>query len=129
MNGYLLDTHSLIWWWTDARRLGSDARSAIESGDHKIVVSTASVWEIAIKSASGKLDEIENFQRDYRPLMARNGFETLAMTDDHALMAGFLPGRHRDPFDRMLAAQAVIENLTVITRDPALPALGCEVIW
>ena len=128
MTGYLLDTHSLLWWWTDAKMLSASARAAIEAED-QIVVSTASIWEIAIKTASGKLDVIEDFRRDYRPLMERNGFESLAMTDDHALMAGFLPGEHRDPFDRMLAAQAVIEDLTVITRDPQLARLGCRTMW
>jgi len=128
LTGYLLDTHSLLWWWTDAQRLSSPARAAIEADD-RIVVSAASIWEIAIKTASGKLDVIEDFQRDYRPLMARNGFEALAMTDDHALMAGFLPGEHRDPFDRMLAAQAVIEDLTLITRDQQLGGFGCRTLW
>jgi PIN domain nuclease of toxin-antitoxin system len=128
LSGYLLDTHSLLWWWTDAGRLSGAARAAIES-DEPIVVSTASIWEIAIKTASGKLDVIEDFQRDYRPLMSSNGFETLVMTDEHALKAAFLPGRHRDPFDRMLAAQALIEGLTVITRDPAFAAFGCKVGW
>lgn len=129
MTGYLLDTHSLIWWWANADQLSATARDAIESGAQTIVVSTASVWEIAIKTASGKLDEIEDFQRDYRPLMARNGFEALPMSDDHALMAAFLPGPHRDPFDRMLAAQAVIEDLTIITRDPQLAGFGCRTLW
>jgi PIN domain nuclease of toxin-antitoxin system len=129
LTGYLLDTHSLIWWWANADQLSATARDAIESGAQTIVVSTASVWEIAIKTASGKLDEIEDFQRDYRPLMARNGFEALPMSDDHALMAAFLPGPHRDPFDRMLAAQAVIEDLTIITRDPQLAGFGCRTLW
>ena len=128
MTGYLLDTHSLIWWWAEAGRLSTAARDIIESGD-RIVISIASIWEIAIKTASGKLSAIEDFQRDYRPLMARNGFEALAITDDHALMAGFLPGWHRDPFDRMLAAQAVIEDLVVVTRDPQLARLGCRTLW
>jgi PIN domain nuclease of toxin-antitoxin system len=128
LTGYLLDTHSLLWWWTDAQRLSGPARAAIEADD-RIVVSAASIWEIAIKTASGKLDVIEDFQRDYRPLMARNGFEALAMTDDHALMASFLPGEHRDPFDRMLAAQAVIEDLTLITRDQQLGGFGCRTLW
>jgi PIN domain nuclease of toxin-antitoxin system len=128
LTGYLLDTHSLLWWWTDVGRLSGAARAAIEA-DERIVVSTASIWEIAIKTASGKLEMIEDFQRDYRPLMASNDFEALAMTDDHALKAAFLPGRHRDPFDRMLAAQALIESLVVITRDPAFAAFGCTVIW
>jgi PIN domain nuclease of toxin-antitoxin system len=128
LTGYLLDTHSLLWWWTDADRLSGAARAAIE-GDERIVVSTASIWEIAIKTASGKLETIEDFQRDYRPLMTRNDFEALAMTDDHALLAAFLPGRHRDPFDRMLAAQAMIEDLTLVSRDPRLADFGCRLLW
>ncbi|HEV2866953.1 MAG TPA: type II toxin-antitoxin system VapC family toxin [Allosphingosinicella sp.] len=128
MSGYLLDTHSLLWWWTDAKRLSASARAVIEA-EERIVVSTASIWEIAIKTAAGRLYAIEDFRRDYRPLMERNAFESLGISDDHALMAGFLPGEHRDPFDRMLAAQAVIENLTVITRDPQLAGFGCRTMW
>jgi PIN domain nuclease of toxin-antitoxin system len=126
---YLLDTHSLLWWWTNADRLSVGVHELIESGAEPIVVSAASIWEIAIKTASGKLDAIEDFQRDYRPLMAQNGFETLPMTDEHALTAGLLPGPHRDPFDRMIAAQALIESLTVITRDKQLAGFGCRTIW
>ncbi|MGY4397479.1 PIN domain nuclease of toxin-antitoxin system [Sphingomonas sp. UYAg733] len=129
MSRYLLDTHGLIWWWTNPDRLGPAGRELIAAGDHAIVVSVASVWEIAIKTQSGKLAEIENFERDYKPLMESNGFESLAVADDHAMRAGFLPGAHRDPFDRLLAAQALIEGMSVITRDPEFAAFGCDVIW
>lgn len=128
-DGFLLDTHSLLWWWTDARRLGSSAYDRISSGSERIIVSVANVWEIAIKSAAGRLDEIEDFRRDYGPLMKENGFDLLAITDEHAMAAGFLPGTHRDPFDRLIAAQALVEDLTVITRDRQLAALGCKTLW
>lgn len=129
MTRYLLDTHSLLWWWTDNRRLSRAAYEEISSADSTIIVSAANVWEIAIKSAAGRLDEIENFRRDYGPLMAANRFELLPMRDDHALAAGFLPGRHRDPFDRIIAAQALIEDLIVLTRDPQMSAFGCKTLW
>lgn len=92
-------------------------------------VSVASVWEIAIKTHSGKLTEIEDFRRDYAPLMSSNGFHSLLVNDVHALEAGFLAGPHRDPFDRLIAAQGLIEDLTVITRDPEIAAFGCKVLW
>ena len=89
----------------------------------------ASVWEIAIKTRSGKLTAIVDFERDYPVLMERNGFTPLVATNDHALRAGFLPGNHRDPFDRMLAAQALAEDLTLLTRDRQIAAFGCRTLW
>ena len=88
-----------------------------------------SAWEIAIKSAAGKLDMIEDFRRDYPVLMAGNGFDLLNVRDAHAIEAAYLSGEHRDPFDRLLAAQALTEDLAVITRDPELAAFGCRTIW
>jgi PIN domain nuclease of toxin-antitoxin system len=129
VTSYLLDTHSLIWWWTEPARLGASARDTITEGADRIFVSVASVWEIAIKSHSGKLNQIEDFRRDYAPLMARNGFHSLRVSDVHALEAGFLDGAHRDPFDRLIAAQGLIEDLTVITRDPEIAGFGCKVLW
>lgn len=129
MSRYLLDTHSLIWWWTNADRLGADARTVLEEGASEILVSVASVWEIAIKSRAGKLREIEDFRRDYAPLMASNGFVPLAVRDSHALEAGFLQGDHRDPFDRLIAAQALLEDLIVLTRDQEIAGFGCKVLW
>ncbi|UZK64731.1 type II toxin-antitoxin system VapC family toxin [Sphingomonas sp. M1-B02] len=129
MSRYLLDTHSLIWWWTDASRLGQAGRNIIEEGASEICVSVASVWEIAIKSSSGKLPEIEDFRRDDAPLMTANGFMALDILDRHALRAGFLEGKHRDPFDRLIAAQAIIDDLTVITKDREIAAFGCKVLW
>lgn len=125
----LLDTHALIWWWLDAPQLSAKARDVIGAGEHDVFVSVASVWEIATKWRIGKLQEIEDPASQYEPLMVRNGFISLMMREEHAMKAGLLVGDHRDPFDRLIAAQALIEGLTVITRDPALAAFGCDVIW
>lgn len=129
MTAYLLDTHAAIWWWTSDARLGAQASSLIASSEAVIYFSAASVWEIAIKSNAGKLPEIVDFESQYGPLMQANDFRSLAVTDDHALRGGFLPGAHRDPFDRLIAAQALIEGMTVITRDREIAAFGCEVLW
>ena len=129
MIGYLLDTHALLWWWTNAPRLGSGARATIEKSDRPIHVSAAVVWEIAIKSALGKLPMIADFQGQYPQLMRDNGFNRLDVTDTHALRAAYLPGTHRDPFDRLIAAQALAEDLVVITRDPEIAGFGCTVLW
>ncbi|MGN6268962.1 MAG: type II toxin-antitoxin system VapC family toxin [Sphingomonas sp.] len=129
MTAYLLDTHAAIWWWTSDARLGAQASSLIASSEAVIYFSAASVWEIAIKSNAGKLPEIVDFESQYGPLMQANDFRSLAVTDDHVLRGGFLPGAHRDPFDRLIAAQALIEGMTVITRDREIAAFGCEVLW
>ena len=129
VNRFLLDTHTLLWWWTDADRLGAQGRAALADEAATVMVSVASVWEIAIKTHSGKLRSIDNFTRDYALLMAANGFEALSITAEHALCAGYLPGTHRDPFDRMIAAQALIGDLTVITRDREIAGFGCKVVW
>jgi len=129
VTGYLLDTHALLWWFTDAPRLGARARAAIEEGDRPVHVSAAVVWEIAIKSALGKLPMIVDFKGQYPQLMDNNGFNRLDITDGHAMRAAYLPGAHRDPFDRLIAAQALSEDLVVITRDPEIAGFGCEVLW
>jgi PIN domain nuclease of toxin-antitoxin system len=126
---YLLDAHTAIWWWTASPKLGVQARAAIAAGDAPVFVSAASVWEIAIKSAKGRLPEIESFHEDYPLLMARNRFGRLDVNDEHALRAGYLAGEHRDPFDRIIAAQGLVEDMTVLTRDPQVAALGCKVLW
>lgn len=129
MSGYLLDTHAVIWWWTADRRLGASARDVLAAGDADVHLSAASVWEIAIKSDAGRLPEIVDFRGEYPGLMAANNFAVLAVSDRHALTAGYLAGEHRDPFDRLIAAQALIEGLTVVTRDAEFARFGCEVLW
>lgn len=129
MSAVLLDSHTLIWWWTDPGPIGLDARVVLEAGVDKVLVSPASVWEIANKQRLGKLTEIEDFEGSYDNLMRENGFESLAITDVHAMLAGAMDGNHRDPFDRMIAAQALVEGLPVLTRDREIAAFGCKVLW
>lgn len=121
----LLDTHALLWWLADIE-LRSDARQAIADPDNLVVVSAVSVWEISIKRSLGKLDA----PHDVVAAIDASGFEPLPVTGAHAERAGSLPQHHRDPFDRMLVAQAQHEGLSIVTRDEAfgdyeVPLLIC----
>lgn len=94
-----------------------------------VFVSAVAAIEIAIKFRIGKLAEFSDPLTRFPALMLAGRFESLAITQSHALRAGLLPGGHRDPFDRLIAAQALEERLTVVTRDPAFAAFGCKVLW
>jgi PIN domain nuclease of toxin-antitoxin system len=109
----LLDTHALLWALGDADELERTARSAIVDPENSVLVSAASAWEISIKKALGRLDAPD----DLADQLAASHFEPLAITIAHSLAAGALPRHHTDPFDRMLAAQARLEGLTIVTRD------------
>lgn len=117
---YLLDTHVLLWWLSDARALGKSARSAIDDPANEILVSAVTAWEIAIKRAVGKLDS----PADLEEQILSSHFTPLPITVGHALAAGALPRHHEDPFDRILVAQAMAERLTVVTRDPRIALYG-----
>lgn len=119
----LLDTHVLLWW-LGGRAISKAAGDAIADPDNEADVSAASAWEIAIKKAIGKLaapDDLEDQIRD-------GGFTPLPIRIDHALVAGELPRHHDDPFDRMLAAQATVEGLVVVTRDRRFADYGVQVL-
>lgn len=120
----LVDTHVVLWWLADAPQLPPAARTALTAPEHRCVVSAATAWEIAIKRALGKLDAPD----DLRRTLLASGFDELAVTVDHASVAGALPRHHDDPFDRMLVAQALVEDLTVLTVDPRFAAYGVEVV-
>ena len=109
----LLDTHVLIWWST-RKPISALATEAIRSAVNEVVVSAASVWEAEIKAAAGRLRLDADLVRE--PI--EHGFGTLDITAAHAARAGRLPRHHGDPFDRMLVAQAQLEGLTIVTRDP-----------
>lgn len=126
---YLLDTVAVILWWTDPARLGPQARAMLDRGETSIFLSAVSVWEIANKNRIGKLDQVENFAAQFPSLWRRSGFALLDLSADHALRAGYLPGAHRDPFDRLLAGQALAEDMVVLTNDPKLAEFGCKVLW
>lgn len=116
----LLDTHVLLWWLARDPTLGERAREAISSPDSIVAVSVASAWEIAIKRAIGKLDTPADLEHQLR----HHRFTVLPIRLPHALRAGELPPYHADPFDRMLVAQAELEELTIVTRDPVLGRYG-----
>lgn len=124
----LLDTHAALWWWRESPLLSVAAYRAIE-GATRPWVSVASAFEVAIKHRIGKLDDIGDPATKFPALMLAHEFVPLQVSQPHALRAGRLPGDHRDPFDRMIAAQALEEDLTVVTRDPAFAAFGCKVLW
>jgi PIN domain nuclease of toxin-antitoxin system len=113
----LLDTHALIWWVRDMDRLGSNARAIISDPLSTVRVSAASVWEIAIKSALGRLEFRLPLEDTLPQEIARNGFLPLPVNFEHALGVRRLPLVHADPFDRMLVAQAACEGLTIVTAD------------
>lgn len=125
----MLDTHVLLWWLFDDPRISASARKVIQDPNHTILVSSASGWEIATKHRLGKLphagEAVENLPALLR--LARMG--VLPITLEHALAAGRLPGPHRDPFDRMLIAQARIEDLFIVTSDPAFKQYPVPIVW
>ncbi|MDM7957384.1 type II toxin-antitoxin system VapC family toxin [Blastomonas sp.] len=129
MSAFLFDTHALIWWWNDNLLLPKAVRRGLIDPDNAIFVSAASAWEVATKVRLGKWQEAEEAAEQFEALCERNGFELLPVSVTHGLLAGSLPGEHRDPFDRMIAAQAIQDDLVVITRDPALASLGCATFW
>ena len=109
----LLDTHVLLWWLEDPSKLSKQAKKAIQDGTNRVYVSAAVAWEIAIKRALGKLDAPD----DLEEIMNANRFMSLPVTIPHALAVLALPDYHRDPFDRMLIAQALHEGFRLVTRD------------
>lgn len=116
---YLIDTHVLLWWVFDDPKLGNESRAILKKPLNRIMVSSATAWEIATKHRIGKLPEAGPLLSDYHGLLAQMGFSDLLITPAHALRAGGLITAHRDPFDRMLMTQAELENLPILTYDPA----------
>ena len=125
----LLDTHAFLWWIADSRRLSGTARRAIEDNADAIFVSAASAWEITTKHRIGKLTHAESVAFDVTGAIAGQGFEEMAITVDDAARAGQLPGPHRDPFDRMLIAQALVRNLPVVSADRVFDGYGVRRLW
>ena len=124
----LLDTHAFLWWLKGSARLPAPVRSSIESAE-AVFVSAASAWEITTKFRIGKLNEHAAVAVDVAAAILRTGFEPLPISVAHAQLAGSLKGAHRDPFDRMLAAQALLEALPLLTDDPAIAGLGVRTQW
>ncbi|MCL1464689.1 type II toxin-antitoxin system VapC family toxin [Argonema galeatum] len=125
---YLLDTHILLWWLFNDPKLNQECRDIIRNPNHRILVSSASAWEIATKYRIGKLPEAKPLVDNYQYTLQKAKFNELTITNAHALRAGNLPISHRDPFDRMLMAQAELENLPIITYDNAFQTGLIQVI-
>jgi PIN domain nuclease of toxin-antitoxin system len=121
----LVDTYALLWWLTDDAALSPAARDAIADPANEPFVSSASMWEIAIKRSLGKLTAPD----DLPDRIAAEGFTWLPISADHAWQVRELPLHHRDPFDRLLVAQAVTERLAIITSDPRFGQYGVQVHW
>jgi PIN domain nuclease of toxin-antitoxin system len=125
----LLDTHALLWWLVEPEKLSSLAIAAINDPATSIFVSAASGWEIATKSRLGKLPGAEQLLQDLPSLLQQQGFEPLAVQLHHGVHAGGYRQAHRDPFDRLLAAQAELEGLQLVSVDPALATFPCRLLW
>ncbi|MCP4361772.1 MAG: type II toxin-antitoxin system VapC family toxin [Chloroflexi bacterium] len=121
----LLDTHAFLWAIDDNPKLSQRARAAIVDGNNVVFVSAATAWEISIKKGIGKLKVP---QGDYLEELRLHRFTPLNITTEHALAIDGLPHHHKDPFDRMLVAQAKVENLTLVTHDPKLKAYTVKIL-
>ena len=120
----LLDTCVLLWWLDDPDLLSKEASTAIKEPDNRIIVSVVSVWEIAIKEALGKLLSPDNLKE----MIADAEFELMPIDYEHAWHVKDLPPHHKDPFDRLLVAQATVENLMLVTRDSYLEAYNVPIL-
>ena len=124
----LLDTHVWLWSLSEPGRLSREARRILASRRNAVHLSAVSAWEIAIKVAVGKLDLPEPPGSYVPTRMARQGLIPLVVTHAHALAVATLPLHHRDPFDRLLVAQSLVERLSLLTADPAFAPYGIEII-
>ena len=127
MNRFLVDTHALLWFIAGDKRCTLAAREAIRTPHAERLVSAASIWELAIKSSSGRLDLPHN----HLALVADEGFSFLSVVPEHAWASRSLPQRrdHKDPFDRMIAAQALCEEIPVVSADSSFDGYGVQRIW
>ena len=125
----LLDTNAVLWWFAGDPKLSVDVRCLLSRDDTLVLVSAASAWEICTKVRIGKLPTAHELCEDFLGFVARHQFEPLAITVEHGRLAGRLEGAHKDPFDRMLAAQALIEAVPIITNDAAFGVFGVKVLW
>ena len=129
MTQLLLDTHALLWWWSGDSALSATARASIADSETTVFVSAASAWEIATKARVGRLTAQEDVVPRFSELAVAADLQHLPVTHRHGLRAGSYPTKHRDPFDRMLAAQAELESLTLVTNDTVFEEFPVRVLW
>jgi len=128
-NRLLLDTHALLWWLAEPERLSAKAHAAIQDSSNQVLVSAASAWELATKVRLGKLEIASQLLAELPEVLTSQGFDLLPIQFSHGLRAGGYQQLHRDPFDRLLAAQAELEHLTLVSLDSALQAFPCQLLW
>lgn len=128
-NRFLTDTHTLLWWWVSPNELSKNGFDILSNSDNEIWVSIINIWEMSIKYHKGRLGDAEAVLNNFDVLMQKSGFYTLQPTYQHALLAGKINNNHADPFDRMLVAQAKIENLTIITIDSKIHEFDVNWVW
>jgi PIN domain nuclease of toxin-antitoxin system len=126
---FLLDTHTLIWWMTTDPQLSKLAHDLIVNTDNAPIVSAVSAWEIATKVRLGRLPSAANLVEVFVEDMDQQRMEILGVSAKHGIRAGSLPGPHKDPFDRMLIAQALTENIPIVSNDRALDGYGAKRLW
>lgn len=125
----LLDTHTLLWWLAEDSSLTASARRSIAHKNNSVLVSAASAWEIATKVRFGRLEVAAELTRDFAGCLAQEEFEGLPVSIEHGIRAGSLPGSHKDPFDRMLIAQAQAENLAIVSNESVFDGYGVRRVW
>ena len=125
----LLDTHTLLWWLADAPSLSAAARKLIGRSNNNVLVSAVSAWEIATKFRLGRLPGAEELTADFAGCLARERFEQLPISVEHGIRAGLLSGPHKDPFDRMLVAQSMAENLPIVSNEAVFDSYGVRRLW
>jgi PIN domain nuclease of toxin-antitoxin system len=126
---YLLDTHTFLWWNLDDPQLSERARETIANGENEIFISAASAWEIAIKTAKGRLVLPEEPAQYFANRMSQYHFQALPVHISHAVHVYGLPDYHEDPFDRLLIAQCQLESMPLISKDEDIQQYDLEVIW
>lgn len=129
MNKFLLDTHALIWWWLSPKSLSKVAADTITNPHHQIFVSPINLWEMSIKYHKGKLNVVKTAIDDFEKLLIEDDFGVVQIKTLHARLAGALPQKHADPFDRMLVAQAKSEDLILISKDEKLQDFDVNILW
>jgi len=125
----LLDTHALLWWLSDDPSLPRTARRIIAETGNTLLVSASSAWEISTKVRLGTLPAASDLVSDFSGRVEREGFQLLAISAEHAIRAGLLPGPHKDPFDRMLIAQAQAENVPIVSNEELFERYGLRRLW